>query len=265
MRSLGFFHSTQKRGQVAIFIFVGLLVLLLIVLFFFLFARDTRVATPPSVSPRDFIDRCILDSVNPSIDLVLDYGGLIGPRMFIQRNNHEYNYHCFTDSYYSKCYNYYPMLRRITEQEIKKDSVARIEECFDFLVEDYELRDFDVESGELFYNVEIIPGSVRLTIRKPIKVSREDSASSFEVFNQKISSDLYELIVIARNIVSQEATHCYFENVGFMNLYPEYNITRIDYLESKIYEVENRRTKEVLRFATRSCAFAPGFEGSEFR
>ena len=252
-----------KKAQVTLFIIVGVVILLGIVLFFFLFAKDFYVEVPPTKAPRNFIELCVEDSVNPSIRSVLDYGGLIEPRFTIMRNNHHYNYLCYTDTYYTKCYNYYPMLRRISEEEIRKDSVDRISECFDFLIEDYKSRGFDVESGQLDYNVEIVPGSVRLRINKPINVRRGESADSFENFNMKIPSDLYELIVIARNIVNQEAEFCYFEHNGFMILYPQYNITRIDYLESKIYEVQNRRTKEVLKFATRSCPYAPGFLGTE--
>jgi len=60
-------------------------------------------------------------------------------------------------------------------------------------------------------------------------------------------------------IVNQEARFCYAEISGIMLAYPEFSIslTKTDDL-SKIYVVENKKSKEVFRFAVRSCAIPPG-------
>jgi hypothetical protein len=253
----------RKRGQVTILIIVGVVLVLVFILFFFIFGKDIVSTQSPSKDPLIHIEQCVHHSVSPSIDSVLKYGGLIEPRFYIMRNDHEYNYLCFADDYYKKCTNYYPMLNRITQEEIRKDSIDRIKKCFDTLVQDYTSYGWDVEQKDLEYFVEIVPGNVRLKINKPLVVSKGDITERFENFNTKISSDLYDLISIARSVVSQEALYCYFENNGFMVMYPNYNMSKIDYFESKIYELENRNTKEVLKFAIRSCPYAPGFEGYE--
>lgn len=250
----------MKRAQVTIFIIIGVVFILAIILFFFLFVNEPEPFIPPSTTPRNFIEQCVMDSVQPSIDSVLEYGGLIGPRNFIMRNDHEYNYLCFTDQYYAKCINKYPMLKRITQEEIRKDSVDRINECFDYLVRDYESRGFEVEHKPLDYTVQIVPGSIRLLLQKNIVASKETDVQEFDDFDMQIPSDLYELISFAREIVNQEAEFCYFESNGFMILYPKYNVTRFDFVESKIYELQNRQTKETLKFAIRSCPFPPGFQ-----
>jgi hypothetical protein len=250
---------SKKRGQVTILIIVGLIFLFVVALFFFIANKDEFLDEPPSKTPQLFIDQCIAQAVQPSITTVLDHGGFIIPEHFIRRNDHPYNYLCFVDLYYAKCYNYYPSLHLITQEQIRVDSRDRVEDCFTFLIEDYESQNYDVESGPLEYDVEVIPGSVRLRVHKEITTRRGDgSLDTFEDFDTSIPSDLYDLIGISRQIVNQEAEFCYFENNGFMMLYPNYNITKISYLESKLYEVQNRRTKETLKFAVRSCPFAPG-------
>lgn len=257
--SLRFFRGAQKRGQLAVFIMATVLLVMVIILLFFYFGRNIETNIPPSSALRATIEKCVSDSVQLSINSVLEYGGVIVPRLSVSYRNHSYNYLCYVDTYYQKCYNYYPMLNRVAEEEIRKDSHDLVDECFDVLVEDFKSRGFDVEDGVLDYNVEIVPGSVRLQIKKDISAVKGGSINDFEDFDMKIPSDLYELINIARKVVNSEAKNCYFENNGFMILYPAYNMSRVDYYESKIYEVENRKTKETFKFAVRSCAYAPGF------
>jgi len=73
-----------------------------------------------------------------------------------------------------------------------------------------------------------------------------------------ISGIGFDLVRVARVIVNSESQFCHFEYNGYMLLYPEYDIRRIDYQDSKIYRVIDRRTGSEFKFAVRSCAFAPG-------
>jgi len=257
----GLFCDCQRRGQVTIFIIVGVVFLLVILLFFFIANKDEILGKPPSKTPQLYIEQCIAKAVQPSVEAVLDYGGVVVPRSFIRMNDHPYNYLCYADLYYTKCYNYYPMLHLTAQKEIKKDSEDRIKQCFEDLINDYRERGHDVSAGELEYSVQIVPGSIRLNIKKPIQTTKGDAVDSFNNFDMKLPSDLYRLIAIARSVVNQEAERCYFENNGFMIMYPMYNVTRFDFRESKIYEVQNRQTTETFKFAIRSCPYAPGIWG----
>lgn len=254
-------HSLRfmRRGQLTLFVLIGFVIVMGVVALLFFWGKGIVSDVPTPKSPRIVLEKCIADSVQPSINAVLDYGGLIAPALSIPYKNHSYNYLCYTGEFYTKCYNYYPMLNRIAEEQIRQNTVELVDECFDDLLDDYESRGFDVTRGELEYSVEVVPGSVRLRIKKEMSTTTGESTDVFDAYGMKIPSDLYELIEIARNVVNSEAEFCFFENNGFMVLYPLYNMSRIDYDGSKIYEVENRKTKEVFRFATRSCAYAPGF------
>jgi len=103
-----------------------------------------------------------------------------------------------------------------------------------------------------------LPGKVEINLDKKIDVVRGDSSQSFEDFNTDILSPIYELMRIAREVVNSEAQFCHFEYNGYMLLYPDYEIRRIDYSDSKIYRLIDRRTGAEFKMAVRSCAFAPG-------
>ncbi|MCK5342111.1 MAG: hypothetical protein KAR20_01840, partial [Candidatus Heimdallarchaeota archaeon] len=91
-----------------------------------------------------------------------------------------------------------------------------------------------------------------------ISLVHGESSQNFEDFDTKILSPIYELIKIARDVVNSESQYCHFEYNGYMLLYPKYDIRRIDYQDSKIYRLIDRRSEMEFKFAVRSCAFAPG-------
>jgi len=49
---------------------------------------------------------------------------------------------------------------------------------------------------------------------------------NFKGFKLGIRTELYELSRLAQEIVSQEAKFCFFDNLGYMLLYPEIKIDK---------------------------------------
>jgi hypothetical protein len=209
-------------------------------------------------NPQAFIDKCVRDSVEPSIGAVLQGGGRIYPVLFKLYQSEKYNYLCYNQNYYHICINHYPQLKKIAQDEIKQDADERIKQCFSSLKQDFEKKGFDFNEGILTWNVEIAPEKILIKIEKKIDVSKGERAEAYENFDTSIQTYLYELIMTAREIVNQEAQYCNFEYNGFIALYPEFDIKRISYDESKIYKVRHRNSKEEFKFAIRGCALPPG-------
>jgi hypothetical protein len=247
----------NRRGQVTIFIILAIVIVAAIIASIIFMGRvDTE--TPANLGPRAFIDKCIKDSVKPSIEKMLRNGGEILPTQAIAYQGEEWNYLCYQADFYQGCYNIHPMLEMQIEQEIVRDTVDEIRDCFDSVRNDFEDRGFDVDGGETFYSINLLPGYVEINLAKRINVVKDDAAQSFEEFDTRIISPIYELIQIARDVVNSESQYCHFEYNGYMLLYPKYDIRRIDYSDSKIYRLIDRRSGAEFKFAVRSCAFAPG-------
>jgi len=150
------------------------------------------------------------------------------------------------------------MLEFLIEDEIREDTKDEVQVCFDSMREDFENKGFDVSGGATTYSIDLLPGNVEIKLEKKIDLVRGDSSQNFEDFDTKILSPIYELTRIAREIVNSESQYCNFEYNGYMLLYPDYDIRRIDYRDSKIYRLIDRPTGAEFKFAVRSCAFAPG-------
>jgi len=123
---------------------------------------------------------------------------------------------------------------------------------------DFEDRGFNVGGGAASYSIDLMPGYIEVNLEKRVEISRDGDSQVFEDFDSRIVSPIYELVRVARDVVNDESQFCNFEYNGYMLLYPEFDIRRIDYRNSKIYRLIDRRSENEFRFAVRSCAFAPG-------
>lgn len=247
----------KHQGQVTIFIIVGIVMATGILIAIY-FMGDFDVETPEDLGPKVFIDKCVRDNIEKSIDKMLANGGEVLPSQAIFYQGNEWNYLCYQADFYQGCYNIHPMLEMQIEKEIVKDSQADVQNCFDSVREDFENRGFIVSGGATTYSVDLLPGNVVINLKKKIDISKGGASQSFENFDTRVPSAIYDLVRVARDVVNSESQFCHFEYNGYMLLYPRYDIKRIDYSDSKIYRLIDRRSGEEFKFAIRSCAFAPG-------
>ena len=248
----------SRKGQVTIFIIIGIVVVVAILSLVFLMGQDGDGVKPSDLEPRDIVVGCVRDVVEESIDKMLRNGGEVLASQAISYDGREWNYLCYQADYYQGCYNLHPMLEMQIEKEIVKDTSIEVQSCFNAMREDFEDRGFDVSGGGTDYSIDLLPGYIEVNLMKDIEVSGLGGVQSFDDFGVEVMSPIYDLVRVTREIVNSESQFCNFEYNGYMLLYPEYDIRRIDYSDSKIYRVIDRRTGAEFKFAVRSCAFAPG-------
>ncbi|MFH0808501.1 MAG: hypothetical protein V1888_02695 [archaeon] len=249
--------NEMKRGQVTIFIIVGIVIIVGIIALFLLMG-DVNVTPKFNADPRGIVRSCVEDLIKDSVDKMMMNGGEILASQAIAYQGAEWNYLCYQTDYYQGCYNIHPMLELQIEREIERDTNNSMQACFNTMREDFEDRGFVVGGGATSYSVDLLPGYVDVKLEKRVEISDSGSSQTFEDFGLEVASPIYDLVRVARVIVNDESQFCNFEYNGYMLLYPKFNIKRIDYRDSKIYSVEDRRSGKIFKFAVRSCAFAPG-------
>ena len=247
----------NKVGQITIFIIIALVIIAGIVVFFVLRSRFSAEELYKE-NPKDFIDKCVQDEIKNSVDEIMNGGGVINPWLYKQYQDEKYNYLCYQRNDYLACVNQFPMLKSVAENEIKKNTEEKVRQCFDELRNEFEAKGFEVAEGELDYKIELVSGAVKIKINKKFDTTKVVNSQSLSDFGSEIISPLYNLIMIAREIVNQESQFCNFEYNGFMALYPKYNIKRIDYDDSKLYELTDKLSGKQFKFAVRSCVLPPG-------
>jgi len=258
MGDVVFCGTSKRKGQVTIFIIVGIVIVVAVLGLFFLMRDEGEVLGPSDLGPRDSVVSCVRDAVEDSVDKMMRNGGEILASQAISYEGEEWNYLCYQADYYQGCYNIHPMLELQIEREVAKDTGVAVQTCFNAMREDFESRGLEVSEGDTEYVIDLLPGIVKVDLKKNIVVSGESGSSSFEDFGFEIISPIYDLVRVSREIVNGESQFCNFEYNGYMLLYPKYDIRRVDYRDSKMYRVIDRWSGDEFKFAVRSCAFAPG-------
>lgn len=251
-------NKIGRKGQVTMFVIFGIIAVASILGLIYLMGQEGRVLEPSDLSPREVVVGCVKDAVKDSAFKMMENGGEILASQAISYDGAEWNYLCYQADYYQGCYNIHPMLELQVEREIEKDTSVAVQGCFNTMREDFENRGFEVSGSGTEYEIDLLPGYIAVELKKGMEISGEVGSQSFEDFSFEVVSPIYDLVRVSRIIVNSESQFCNFEYNGWMLLYPEYDIRRVDYRDSKMYRVIDRRSGAEFKFAVRSCAFAPG-------
>jgi len=253
----------SKKGQLAIWIIVAVLIVAAVLLFFLLRGNiKIPVLTPSMPDPQAYIEKCVKDSSQQAIDIMMPQGGYINPGNYKLYDDNKVAYLCYNINYYYPCINQQPMYLDFLEKEIKSYIESKVKDCFYTLKQEYQDRNYIVDEGTLSLDVQLNPKQVEVSIDKKFDISKNEESRKYDKFKVKFPSPLYDLAVVAQEITSQEAKFCYFEYLGYSLLYPFVSIEKkqvgSEETATKIYIIKDKITGKGLLIAIRSCAMPGG-------
>lgn len=248
----------RNKAQVTIFIILALILVVSIVLAFLLIRKpDTSLGD--GENPQAYIESCVNEAVEEAVEMLLESGGDLEPQGGLLHDGKEITFLCYNKEYYKPCVNQRPMLVEHMEEEITSYIKPRVSNCFQSLESQLESR-YDIETGIMELETKLQKGNVVVNIKKDFKMTRGDNVQSFNVFETSLVSGIYDLSKVAMEISNQEAEYCNFDTLGFMIIYPKYDINKLRTGDSDtVYKVEDLTTNQEFKFAIRSCALPAGF------
>jgi hypothetical protein len=247
----------NNHGQITIFVIIGIILVVAIVLILFL-------RTKPSIqtienSPEVYLESCVKEAVSDSLVILSKQGGDLTPKGSVMFNSTNLTYLCYTSEYYKPCINQRPLLIEHIESEIKSDISPKIDNCFNAMKLELEKK-YNVQianKGEI--EVKLQPKKVVVNINRSVIIKKGDSTRSFTNFRVQITSPLYDLTKVANEIINQESQFCNFDEVGYMILYPSYDINKIvTGYEDIVYIIKERSSGKEFKFAVRGCIMPHG-------
>jgi len=261
--------KNKRKGQITIFIIAGML-LVAGILIFFLFRGGVipEIGGQTESNPASFLDSCIDGKISEAGKEISISGGDLNPELYINfmftddgffKN---ISYLCYTQNNFRPCVVQKPTLLLDMQNEIKDYISEDFKSCFSEMLKDYQSQGFYVgtSSGLDDFDVELEPRRITLKTNSEVTLTKSGETTTEEDLKVIVPSRLYEIVLTANEIASQESQFCYFESTGFVLAYPEFSIDKF-IVESgvKIYTIMNDGTEEKFRFAVRSCAVPPGF------
>lgn len=257
----------KKRGQVTIFIIVGIILISAIVLFF-TFREDIFKETTqkPEENPELFLKLCMEDKIKEAVEVISLHGGYPNNELYRSFKFEEeeiivnISYLCYNQNNYLPCINQKPMFLQDLKQEIKNYISSDVENCFNEMTESFNQKGYETGIDYRDFEVELLPKRIIVQTDSEIDLTKSGETTKQENLKVQVASRLYEIAFVVQELVNQEARFCYSENLGIMLIYPEFIIEKFRTGDSTvIYTVENKDSKEKFRFAVRGCVIPPGF------
>jgi len=254
---IGKINGMNKRGQVAIFVILALIIVVAIILIFIL-RRPIDIMVIDEKNPQAFIEKCVSDTVEETVYSLSLQGGDINPKGSVAYDGENITYLCYNANFYGPCANQRPMLIEHIEKELKDSTEGKISNCFETLKTDLEKK-YNVEMDEMILNIGLKPKQIVINIDRNLILTRGEDVRTFNNFNIILNNDIYDLAKIAMEIANQESEFCNFDTLGYMIIYPDYDLDKFRTGDSDtIYTIKNRKTNQEFVFAIRSCVLPPG-------
>jgi len=247
----------DKRGQLAIFVIVAILivgVILAVILVPKLDIIGSEVFTPTG-----FLKNCIEPELRKGIDVLSNQGGYFNPEGFIIFNDSKVKYLCYNAENYRPCLVQEPVLKTHFEDELENYIAPVVKTCVSNLEKEYRRQGFTVTTGSVGQELSIIPGKINLKVNAPSTVTKETS-NKFDSFDISLDSKIYDLLLTATSIVEFEAALGDSETSLYIRYYPDLSINKVQLADgSTIYILSNIVSKEKFIFASRSLVWPPGY------
>jgi hypothetical protein len=250
-----------KKGQVALFAVVGILILVLVG--FTLYTRTNIFLVNPSEddlnaeldSIRTHVQECIKETADgdigrPIVDLGLQGGYLKqGADTFRLYNDDKISYLCYNMEGTEQCMNRM-LLKKDMEQFIADDISEKIGSCLD--VQGFrKLGGFDIITGDINVITAIEKDNVRVSLDYPIALKSKRSAASVSAgqFNAVINYPLGDLYDVANTIIDFETEFGDFDQFAYMlQKKGKYIIEKKKPYPDKLYIISRRDSSYVFQF-----------------
>jgi len=250
----------NKRGQVAIFVIVAVIIIALVLLFYFVIRPNVSYLRATE-DPKKYIESCIKEDAKNALELLEKQGGSLEPENYILYDDNRVDYLCYINAYYKPCLNQKPFLKKSIEDELEKYLKPKLQQCIDAYKLQLEKKGYFVKAGKLDITLEIIPTGVSFEINQPLTIVKEAS-TAYEKFSYEIDSSIYDLIMLSSSIINWEARYGDSSNQAYMLYYPNFKVEKYKQGDgSTVYVVTDRLINEKFVFASRSMVWPAGYGG----
>jgi hypothetical protein len=245
----------RKRGQAAIFIILGIVLIIAIVLYFV--GVKTEIIPPLLTSSdaaselnevEEHIEECLQELGADYLYIIGTQGGYLspGPDTYRLYNDSQVSYLCWNQVDLPTCTN-----RLLTLEKMDEQLTEAIDNALDTCINVYDYSS-DVEvGGERELEVEINLQEVVISLYYPITVDKgDDDYASEDEFSETVEVALGDLYGVSQDIVNQHAAVGDFDQLLYMlSKLSRYTIYKNKPYPDTVYQVKLRENDYVFQFA----------------
>ncbi len=274
----------MKRGQVTIFIILGIVIVGGVSLSILLLSgKLPSIGKSSSQNPESYLASCLRDNLTGGIRDLAIHGGSLNDSLNIsfkltdEKNPVEVDYLCYTYLDGPACIMQQSSIPEMFNKNLEDYSSDQVKSCFDALISNLKSQGYGVNANYHNFYIELGPGKLSLTINADVTVSKGESSSRYQNFTIQVPTQIYDTLLVAQDIANSESLRCGFSQYQ-LYAYPNFNINRYyisvqnpitnpiinltgsefdisptENFGSRIYTIQNLESNENFRFAVRGC------------
>ena len=244
MKKLG-----DKKVQITIFIIIAIVIIALGILIYMFYPQVKSILGFGPETPSAFIQTCLEDEIENSVEKLSLQGGSISPEHYIVYDNGKIEYLCYTNEYYKTCVMQQAMLKQHIESEIENEIGSEVEDCFNDLEESYKKKGYSVDLRKGGTGIELAPKKIVAAFNYSMTLTKGDS-KQYESFRVVVDNNLYELVSITNSILNWEARYGDAETTIYMNYYHDLKVEKkLQSDGTTVYILTDRNTGNKFQFA----------------
>ena len=248
----------EKRGQITIFVILGIVIVAIIVLLF-AFRKDIIPTSSQTginsemKAAKQIITDCLEKSAQAPVEKIGLQGGYLSPAPSTFRlwNDTQISYLCFNQVGLNTCTNRLLTVRKMEEQ--LSDAVKEgLKTCVDLT----DIKGVDViAKSDYKVTTRILPYQVLVDLEYPITVNSKvsDAQATEKKFSYIMDAPLGDLYNVAQDIIDQETEIGTFDQLTYMLVkLGKYTIYVVKPYPDKIYRLKLRENPYMFQFAVQS-------------
>ena len=245
-----------KKGQVSIFIILGILIVVVLLI---LFSRDAGFDTIfAKQSPYQEIEGCAQTAIQEGLDILMLQGGVIESENYFMYEGKKIDYVCYSENEYENCIMQKPILTNTIRDELVKYSTPKIKSCLNSVKSSLEGRGYSVVMRDPEIVIDLVPDNVLVDMNLGLRIEKT-GVESFDHIRTGIKSKIYNFALITSSISQWETRYGDSETLNYMLYYPSLKVEKKKQSEgTTIYILTDRDSNEKFYFASRSIAVPAG-------
>lgn len=249
----------KKKGQIAIFVILGIAIVLVIIL---LLIDSKKLSASQTEKPAlEQIRECVQKETNAVKESLMIQGGTFEPENYYMHEDEKIRYLCYTEEYYKKCIMQVPFLKQNIEEELSGYLEPKLQNCLKNVKENLENNGYTVSMTKPITTVRLIPNSISIEIDTDLRLTK-GATITYDNIQTDVDSKIYQMIIFAGSISNWEARYGDSEIVPYMSYYPWVRVEKRKQIEgTTLYTLTNKDNGEQFKFAVRSVANPPGITG----
>jgi len=211
----------QKRGQVAVFVIIGIVIVILVALMFVgrkeygIGISNVKFLNDQLVPVKENANDCINEITAGAITQFAEQGGDLDPSRYVLYQNRKVKYLCYNILETYNCINMLPtfeMMINDLQERVDRDMKG----CIDKELPKSALGAYDSVVGEPKTEIKVIGNDVVINLDYPVELSKSGTTVNLGKITRSVDAPLFDLYKATYDVVNSHASTGFFDQLIYM-------------------------------------------------